>query len=139
MRIERELRRPGGARAGAPLQSRFSRRRQGTTGRRGGQQRRYLGVYLRRRLLGRVSQARRSRRRDPADQNFRLAGLVQGAAAAGSAPMSRRPYVRKVKRSWWLARRRYVVYMVRELTSLFVGVYGAVLAGGLWTLPEGRA
>jgi hypothetical protein len=39
--------------------------------------------------------------------------------------MSRRPYIRKVKRSWWLGHRRYVVYMVRELTSLFVGLYCA--------------
>ena len=53
--------------------------------------------------------------------------------------MSRRPYIRKVKRSWWLARRRYVVYMVRELTSLFVGLYCALLVVGLWRLVEGRA
>ena len=53
--------------------------------------------------------------------------------------MSRRPYIRKVKRSWWLGRRRYVVYMVRELTSLFVGLYCALLVVGLWRLAEGRA
>ena len=53
--------------------------------------------------------------------------------------MSRRPYIRKVKRSWWLRRRRYVVYMVRELTSLFVGFYCAVLVVGLWRLGQGRA
>ena len=50
--------------------------------------------------------------------------------------MSRRPYTRKVKRSWWLGRRRYVVYMVRELTSLFVGLYCALLVVGLWRLAE---
>src|SRR6266498_2991905 len=77
-------------------------------------------------------------RRNPADQAFRLAGLVPGAAAAGSAPMSRRPYIRKVKRSWWLGHRRYVVYMVRELTSLFVGLYCAVLAVGLVRLAQGH-
>src|SRR5262245_17611462 len=53
--------------------------------------------------------------------------------------MSRRPCIREVKRSWWLGRRRYVVYMVRELTSLFVGFYCAVLVVGLWRLAEGRA
>ncbi len=53
--------------------------------------------------------------------------------------MSRRPYIRKVKRSWWLGRRRYVVYMVRELTSLFVGLYCALLVVGLWRLAAGRA
>ena len=52
--------------------------------------------------------------------------------------MSRRPYVRAVKRSWWLGHRRYVVYMIRELTSLFVGLYCAVLAVGLFRLAQGR-
>jgi fumarate reductase subunit C len=53
--------------------------------------------------------------------------------------MSRRPYIRTVKRSWWLGRCRYVVYMVRELTSLFVGLYCALLVIGLWRMAEGRA
>ncbi len=53
--------------------------------------------------------------------------------------MSRRPYLRQVKRSWWLGQRRYIVYMVRELTSLFVGLYCALLAIGLIRLAGGRA
>ena len=53
--------------------------------------------------------------------------------------MSRRPYVRKLKRGWWLGQRRYVVYMVRELTSLFVGLYCALLVVGLFRLAQGRA
>jgi fumarate reductase subunit C len=53
--------------------------------------------------------------------------------------MSRRPYVRKVRANWWLGQRRYVVYMVRELTSLFVGLYCAVLVVGLLRLAQGRA
>ena len=53
--------------------------------------------------------------------------------------MSRRPYVRKVERNWWLGHRRYVVYMVRELTSLFIGLYCAVLVIGLFRLAQGRA
>jgi fumarate reductase subunit C len=53
--------------------------------------------------------------------------------------MSPRPYVRKVKRSWWLSRQRYLAYMVRELTSLFVGFYCAVLVVGLVCLIQGRA
>ena len=51
--------------------------------------------------------------------------------------MSRRPYIRRVKRTWWLGHRRYVVYMVRELTSLFVGIYCAVLTLGLVRLAQG--
>jgi fumarate reductase subunit C len=53
--------------------------------------------------------------------------------------MSRRPYIRKVKPSWWLGQRRYVFYMVRELTSLFVGLYCALLVVGLFRLAQGRA
>jgi fumarate reductase subunit C len=51
--------------------------------------------------------------------------------------MSARPYVRTVKRSWWLGQRRYVLYMVRELTSLFVGIYCVFLAVGLVRLAQG--
>ena len=53
--------------------------------------------------------------------------------------MSRRPYSRKVRRSWWLRHRRYVAYMVRELTSLFIGIYSAVLVMGLVRLAQGQA
>ena len=53
--------------------------------------------------------------------------------------MSRRPYVRKVKSGWWLGQRRYVLYMIRELTSLFVGLYCALLVIGIFRLSQGRA
>jgi fumarate reductase subunit C len=53
--------------------------------------------------------------------------------------MSRRPYIRQVERSWWLQHPRYVRYMVRELTSLFVGLYGALLVVGLVRLAQGQA
>jgi fumarate reductase subunit C len=53
--------------------------------------------------------------------------------------MSRRPYVRQVERSWWLRQPRYVLYMIRELTSLFVGLYGALLVVGLVRLSQGHA
>ena len=53
--------------------------------------------------------------------------------------MSRRPYIRKVKANLWLGQRRYVIYMIRELTSLFVGLYCAVLVVGLLRLSQGRA
>jgi fumarate reductase subunit C len=53
--------------------------------------------------------------------------------------MSRRPYVRKTERSWWLRHPRYAAYMIRELTSLFVGLYCALLAIGLIRLAQGEA
>jgi fumarate reductase subunit C len=52
--------------------------------------------------------------------------------------VSRRPYVRKVKRSWWLGQRRYLLYMLRELTSLFVGLYCALMVLGIYRLSQGR-
>ena len=49
-------------------------------------------------------------------------------------------YVRTVRRySWWLAQGRYLRYMAREVTSLFIGAYTAVLVIGLARLAEGRA
>jgi fumarate reductase subunit C len=53
--------------------------------------------------------------------------------------MSRRPYVRAVSRTWWLRQPRYVVYMIRELTSLFIGLYCAWLVIGLIRLAQGRS
>jgi len=53
--------------------------------------------------------------------------------------MSRRPYLRKAERSWWLHHPRYVAYMIRELTSLFVGLYCALLAIGIVRLAQGQA
>jgi fumarate reductase subunit C len=53
--------------------------------------------------------------------------------------MSRRPYVREMKRSWWLGRPRYVRYMMRELTSLFIGLYCAGLTLGLVCLAKGSS
>jgi len=53
--------------------------------------------------------------------------------------MSRRPYIRKVERGWWLQHPRYIQYMIRELTSLFVGLYCALLAVGLVRLSQGSA
>ena len=53
--------------------------------------------------------------------------------------MSRRPFLRQVKRSWWLQHPRYIAYMIRELTSLFVGLYCALLVVGLVRLSQGAA
>ena len=53
--------------------------------------------------------------------------------------MSRRPYVRPVKATWWLGQRRTVVYMVRELTSFFIAVYCALIVIGLFRLASGAA
>jgi fumarate reductase subunit C len=53
--------------------------------------------------------------------------------------MSRRPYVRKLSKLWWLSRGRYTAYMIRELTCLFIGAYAGLVMVGLLRLSQGRA
>lgn len=53
--------------------------------------------------------------------------------------MSRRPYRRALERYWWLRRRRYVLYMLRELTSLVIGAYCVLLVLGLARLAQGQS
>jgi len=53
--------------------------------------------------------------------------------------MSRRPYVRDVpKSSWYLRQPRYLRYMARELTCVFVGAYALLMLAGLVRLAQGR-
>lgn len=54
--------------------------------------------------------------------------------------MSRKPYIREVpKTTWWLSQRRYLRYMAREVTCIFIGVYTVVLLVGIRRLAEGPA
>ncbi|MCD8548514.1 MAG: fumarate reductase subunit C [Aeromonadaceae bacterium] len=51
----------------------------------------------------------------------------------------RKPYVRPVKKSWWLKDRFYILYMLREGTSLLVAIYAVILMVGLLRLSQGEA
>ncbi|MFA7430357.1 MAG: hypothetical protein WCZ23_09400 [Rhodospirillaceae bacterium] len=51
--------------------------------------------------------------------------------------MSRKPYVPTLPNTWWLEKPLYIRYMLRELTSFFVGAYVAILIVGLWHLSQG--
>jgi len=54
--------------------------------------------------------------------------------------MSRRPYIREPsKTDWWLQQPRYFRYMMREISSLFIGIYVLILAVALFQLSEGQA
>jgi fumarate reductase subunit C len=54
--------------------------------------------------------------------------------------MSRRPYRRAVSASsWWLAQPRYIRYMAREASCIFIGAYTAVVVVGLLRLSQGAA
>nr|VFK41322.1 MAG: fumarate reductase subunit C [Candidatus Kentron sp. TC] len=52
--------------------------------------------------------------------------------------MSRNPYIREIpKASWYLRQGRYVRYMAREVTCVFIGIYTFVLLFGVAALSEG--
>ena len=46
-------------------------------------------------------------------------------------------YIRKVPNTWWLMRKPYFLFIVRELTSVAVAVYCAFLLYLMYTLSEG--
>ncbi len=54
--------------------------------------------------------------------------------------MSVRPYVREVaKNTWYLHRRRDVLHMVDETSSVLIGAYALLLLFGLKALADGEA
>ncbi len=54
--------------------------------------------------------------------------------------MSRRPYIREPSKTrWWLEQPRYVRYMMREISALFIGIYALILVVGLVQLSRGQA
>jgi len=53
--------------------------------------------------------------------------------------MSRHPYIREPsKTGWWLEQPRYIRYMAREMSALFIGIYGLILIVGLFRLSQGE-
>jgi fumarate reductase subunit C len=54
--------------------------------------------------------------------------------------VSRKPYIREVPRThWFLRHARYMRYMAREVTCIFIGAYSLLLVVGLKRLSEGQA
>ena len=54
--------------------------------------------------------------------------------------MSRAPYVREIQKFRWFFRQsRYVRYMTRELSCLFIGAYTLLLVVGIGRLAAGQA
>jgi fumarate reductase subunit C len=53
--------------------------------------------------------------------------------------MSTKPYVREVsKLDWYFKQPRYMRYMAREVTCIFIGIYTFVLIAALGNLAEGK-
>lgn len=54
--------------------------------------------------------------------------------------IGRRPYLREVSRTRWFFRHpRYLRYMAREVTCIFIGIYTVLLLVGLARLAQSRA
>jgi fumarate reductase subunit C len=54
--------------------------------------------------------------------------------------MSRSPYLREVpNHTWYFRHPRYIRYMVREITCIFIGAYTLMLLVGLARLAQGEA
>lgn len=49
-----------------------------------------------------------------------------------------RPWVPPMPRTWWMKRRGYVLYMIRELTCVWIGAYVITLVVGIHRLGAGE-
>lgn len=52
-------------------------------------------------------------------------------------PTPRKPFSRPWHNDWWLHKRSYTLYMIRELTCIALALYAAVVIYGLGRLAEG--
>ena len=50
---------------------------------------------------------------------------------------TRRPYVRKVPRTWFMQNVRYQKYMIREISVVFLAIYTIILVVGVIRLGQG--
>ena len=50
-----------------------------------------------------------------------------------------KPYVRPMPATWWLKRSPYLLFMIRELTSVFVAAYVVIFLVMIRRLNEGQA
>ena len=46
---------------------------------------------------------------------------------SNDAPTKSKEYIREMPSDWWMQKRTYVLFIIRELTSLFVGGYAIFL------------
>ena len=54
--------------------------------------------------------------------------------------MSRKPYIRQVsKTSWYLKQPRYMRYMSREVTCIFIGAFALLMVCAVERLSQGQA
>ena len=51
--------------------------------------------------------------------------------------MTNRPYIRPIPLSWWLREKRYLRYMAREISCLFIGFHALILLVAVYRLSQG--
>ena len=94
-----------------------------------------LGVHVRRGVHAGVPEARRPRACDPAVQAEGGQGERDGLLAPSGRPMTDvRVYRRPVPTWWWVRKRSYFVFVMRELSSLFVAWLVAYLVVFLYAV-----
>src|SRR5262249_33602102 len=139
--------RAGGHRPGPALQPGLARRGVARPARGALAPRRHLGLHLRRRVDQGVSQARRPGRRHPAPQADRPQGVVPVLGDAEGEDMNQphtstefhpRWYRRRVSAYWWLQRGSYLRFILRELSSVFIGYTVALLLAQIYALGQGK-
>src|SRR5262249_36482965 len=89
----------------------------------------HLGLHVCRRMHQGLSEARGSSRGHSALQTEGDPGVAEGVFPAAGGAMNELPpyteyhprwYRRRISTYWWLQRRSYVAFILRELSSLFV-------------------
>lgn len=48
-----------------------------------------------------------------------------------------RPYIRSIPKTWWLRQRSYLLFMIREFTSVFIGGYCVFVLIFMYKLDQG--
>jgi fumarate reductase subunit C len=49
-----------------------------------------------------------------------------------------KPYIRSIPKTWWLRQRSYLLFMIREFTSVFIAGYCIFLLIFIYKLGQGR-
>ncbi len=102
-------------------------------------------MHVCRRVHSSVSETRRSRSCHPANQGAADQGIFSLLALALGELMNPRKsppedllYRPHMSFWWWLQRKNYFLFMVRELSAVFVGLFALISLVGVYRLGQGE-